>query len=145
MSETIDVSGSCLCGKTAIHSSDADRHFEACHCGMCRNWAGSPAMVIRGGSNVAIEGEEYVQIFESSDWAERGFCRVCGTHLFYRLKESMQYMLPVGLFGTVDSFVFEKEIYVDSKPDFYCFGNEVEKLTEEEVEAQFADGDATAS
>ncbi len=98
-------------------------------------------MVTPGGSNVVIEGEENVHIFESSDWAERGFCRVCGTHLFYRLKESMQYMLPVGLFRTVDSFVFEKEIYVDSKPEFYCFGNEVEQLTEEEVDAQATGGD----
>ena len=95
-------------------------------------------MVIHGGSNVAIEGEENVQIFEFSDWAERGFCRICGTHLFYRQKDPVQYMLPVGLFSAVDSFVFEREIYVDSKPEFYCFANKVEKLTEEEVVDQAA-------
>ena len=100
-------------------------------------------MVIHGGSSVAIEGKENLQVFESSDWAERGFCKVCGTHLFYQLKESMEYMLPVGLFSTVDSFIFEKEIYVDSKPEFYCFGNEVERLTEEEVVARFKGGDDT--
>ena len=98
-------------------------------------------MVTDAGASVVIEGEEYVQIFESSDWAERGFCKVCGTHLFYRHKEPRQYVLPVGLFRAADSFVFQKEIHVDSKPEFYFFGNEVEKLTEEEVEAQFASGD----
>jgi len=94
-------------------------------------------MVFHAGTDVVIEGEESVQIFESSDWAERGFCSLCGTHLFYRLKESMQYMLPVGLFSAVDSFVFKEEIYVDSKPDFYWFGNDVEKLNEKEVDARF--------
>lgn len=95
-------------------------------------------MVIHGGSNVVIEGEENVQVFASSDWAERGFYRVCGTHLFYRQKDPVQYMLPVGLFGPEDTFVFEKEIYVDSKPDYYDFANKVKRLTEEEVVAQSA-------
>ena len=25
---------------------------------------------------------------QSSAWAERGFCKNCGSHLFYRLKEN---------------------------------------------------------
>jgi hypothetical protein len=37
--------------------------------------------------------------FESSAWANRGFCQLCGTHLYYTVKGSQSYNVPVGLFS----------------------------------------------
>ena len=58
------------------------------------------------GTDVTFEGEENISVFESSEWAERGFCKECGSHLFYRLKATHQYIMPAGLFDE-DTFVFD--------------------------------------
>ncbi|MEQ9448085.1 MAG: GFA family protein, partial [Rhodospirillaceae bacterium] len=73
--------------------------FGACHCGTCRKWGGGPLLAVDCGEHVTIDGEENVSIYQSSDWAERGFCGKCGTHLFYRLTQQPFYVIPVGLFG----------------------------------------------
>ena len=62
----------------------------------------------------------------------------CGTHLFYRLKESGQYVVPLGLFGDEDDFVLDHQIFIDEKPAFYTFANKTTMMTGEEVFAKFA-------
>jgi hypothetical protein len=104
---------------------------------MCRRWGGGPFMEIDCGADVDIDGEGNVSVFDSSDWAERGFCRNCGTHLFYRLKESGQHMVPVGLFDDSAGLVFKGQVFVDEKPDYYEFANETKDLTGAELFAMF--------
>jgi len=94
-------------------------------------------LVTDGGNAVDVDGAENVQVYASYEWAERAFCKQCGTHLYYRLTQPNQFMLPAGLFKDAD-FVLEKEIYVDEQPDYYRFANNTEKLTEAEVIAQFS-------
>ena len=77
-------------------------------------------------------------VFNSSEWAERAFCKHCGSHLFYRLKESRQYVIPAGLLGDEDSFVFTSQIFIDQKPAYYGFANETEEMTAAEVFAKYA-------
>jgi len=130
-------SGHCLCGKVSITARNASNNVGACHCKMCRRWGGGPFIEIDCGVDVAIDGESNVAVFDSSDWAERGFCRNCGTHLFYRLKESGQHMIPVGLFETSDNLVFKSQVFIDEKPDYYAFANETKDFTAAEVFAMF--------
>ncbi len=88
MSDVIVGSGSCLCGATLITAKSISKNVGACHCSMCRKWSGGPLMAVDCGTDVSFEGEENISVFKSSEWAERGFCNKCGSHLFYRLKES---------------------------------------------------------
>jgi hypothetical protein len=104
---------------------------------MCRRWGGGPFMEIDCGADVDIDGEGNVSVFDSSDWAERGFCRNCGTHLFYRLKESGQHMVPVGLFEDSASLVFKGQVFIDEKPEYYEFANETKDFTGAEIFAMF--------
>jgi hypothetical protein len=104
---------------------------------MCRKWAGAPFMGVDCQSEITIEGKESVTIFDSSEWAERGFCSKCGTHLFYHLKAQNQYVVPAGLFTQVENLELHHEIFIDFKPDFYDFANETQKMTGEEVFAMF--------
>ncbi|MEQ6890276.1 GFA family protein [Halomonas sp. CS7] len=104
--------------------------MEACHCGMCRTWGGGPLMSTPCGSEVAFEGKEHIAVYESSAWAERGFCKVCGSHLFFRLKATRQHYIPVGLFDQQGSFTFELQGCIDRKPSFYAFANKTRNLTE---------------
>jgi hypothetical protein len=104
---------------------------------MCRRWGGGPFMEIDCGADVDIDGGENVSVFDSSDWAERGFCRNCGTHLFYRLKESGQHMVPIGLFDDSASLVFKAQVFVDEKPEYYEFANQTKNFTGAEIIAMF--------
>ncbi|MDY6934912.1 MAG: GFA family protein [Spirochaetota bacterium] len=133
MSNMINGRGSCLCGATRITAKNINNNVGACHCRMCRQWGGGPLMAINCGTNISFEGEDNISIFSSSDWAERGFCRRCGSHLFYRLKESKQFIIPAGIFDEQDKFVFDNQIFIDKKPSFYSFINKTNDLTEAEV------------
>ena len=135
--DTVERRGHCLCGKVSITARNASNDVGACHCKMCRRWGGGPFMEIDCGADVDIGGEDNVSVFDSSDWAERGFCRNCGTHLFYRLKGSGQHMIPVGLFEDSASLVFKGQVFVDEKPKYYEFANETKNYTGAEIFAMF--------
>ena len=64
--------------------------------------------------SVAFEGAENLGRYASSDWAERGFCRQCGSNLFYLLKPN-RYIIGAGLFDQ-QRFELEGEIYCEGKP-----------------------------
>ncbi len=129
--------GSCLCGAVNITAKQAADEVGACHCGMCRRWGGGPLLAIDCGTEVVIEGEADVAVFDSSMWAERGFCRKCGTHLFYRIKQTGQLIIPVGIFGDDTRLAFDHQVFIDEKPGWYSFANSTQDMTGAELFAKF--------
>lgn len=130
--------GSCLCGGVSFTAKEMGTAAAACHCSSCRKWGGSAFMEVNCGAEVDFEGSDHLSVYDSSEWAERGFCSQCGSHLFYRLKESREHMIPVGLFDDDNGIEFKREVFIDEKPHYYEFSNETQKLTGEELFAQFA-------
>ncbi|QMU55927.1 MAG: GFA family protein [Candidatus Mycalebacterium zealandia] len=139
MSNAMKAEGKCLCGTVVFKTKEASPLVGVCHCEMCRRWGGGPFMGINCGSDVSFEGGENIEVFNSSDWAERGFCGKCGTHLFYRIKRNKMHMMPVGLFGDKLPLKFTHEVFIDEKPGFYDFSNETEQMTGEECFAKFGE------
>lgn len=136
----ITLNSQCLCQKVRIKVAEAKPHVDSCHCSMCRKWSGGPLLAIDCGSNVKFEGEDNIKVFDSSEWAERGFCSNCGTHLFYRLKQANQYIMPAGLFDQLDDLgnaEFTTQIFIDEKPRYYDFANQTKVMTGEEVFAAY--------
>lgn len=130
------MQGSCLCGAVTVTAAD-HTSINVCHCGMCQRWGGGPLLAVHCGSHVQLSGSEHITVFKSSDWAERGFCSKCGTHLYYRLVTANEYMLPAGLFKGVP-FKLDEQIFIDHKPAYYELANQTPKLTEAEVFAKYA-------
>ena len=130
------MEGQCLCGAVTVSAAN-NPHVEACHCGMCRRWGGGPLLAVSCGSDVQFTGREQVGVYDSSEWAERGFCKRCGTHLFYRFKPADTYAVPAGLFEHQDQLALHEQIYIDSKPEYYAFANDTPVLTEAEVLKRF--------
>ncbi|MBM3617579.1 MAG: GFA family protein [Alphaproteobacteria bacterium] len=135
MSHTLH--GKCLCGEVTVTAACDHAEFDACHCPTCRKWGGGPLLVIDCKTDAVWSGERHIGVFESSEWAERGFCKHCGTHLFYRLKQGGFLALPLGLFDGVEHFTLQKEVFIDAKPEGYTFAGERKKLTGEELFALF--------
>ncbi|MCB1214805.1 MAG: GFA family protein [Deltaproteobacteria bacterium] len=130
--------GVCLCGAVEVTVAHLDPKMGVCHCSMCRQWTGGPLFAVDCGKEVSFQGEENIKSYASSDWAERGFCKQCGTHLFYRLKQSQQYIMPLGLFPEAKDIVFDHQIFIEEKPDYYSFAEKTHNMTGAQVFAQFA-------
>lgn len=141
MHSTIEAHGNCLCGAVTIKAKSMSTEVGACHCGSCQKWTGGPLMTVDCKSDVEIEGQEHVSVFQSSDWAERAFCSRCGSSLYYRLKQTNQYIVPAGLFDT-ERLQFDHQIFVDEKPKYYAFSNDTKMMTGAEVFAMFGSSEA---
>ena len=134
--------GRCLCGAVTFVGRGAPM-VKTCHCQMCRRWHGGPAVSVDFEDGIAIlSGADDVSWYRSSDWAERGFCRTCGSTLFYRIidnpdvlsGEAGQFDLPPGLQIT-------EQFFIDEKPDYYAFKGDAPGLTGAEVFARYAPKD----
>lgn len=135
MSMTLKATGRCLCNKVQFSFKLKNKHFDACHCSMCRTWGGGPALTVESDGEIEFLGYEHVTLYDSSEWAQRGFCKHCGTNLFYKLKDESTAFCNFHL-GTIDNhenFEFTLQIYVDSKPSNYTFSNKTKMMTEQEV------------
>lgn len=141
MSEMIEAKGHCLCGAVKFKARKAKKSFGACHCSMCRRWSGGPLFATDCGDEMEIEGAENITAYRSSDWAERCFCRICSSNLFYRVRESNEHIVALGLFDDQERFDFVSQIFIDDKPACYDFANETKNMTGAEVFALYAPKD----
>jgi hypothetical protein len=125
------ATGRCLCGAVSFIATEVDPHFHVCHCGMCRRHAGGPTMSVHVGG-ITFQGEGDILRYKSSDFAERGTCKKCGSHLFYRVVEPNLYIMSTGAFDDQTPFAIGGEIYIDNKPAGYAFAGDHTRETEHE-------------
>jgi hypothetical protein len=136
-----ELKASCLCGAVRLKATPVAAKLDACHCSMCQKWGGGPFLEVDCKADVTVEGEKNISVFSSSEWAERGFCSKCGSHLFYRLKQGDSWAIPVGLFDEAPAVDFQKQIFIDEKPPFYSFAEKTETMTGAEAFAQYTGDD----
>ena len=141
MSEHPEGRGSCLCGAVSVHVTPMQATFGACHCSMCRKWGGGPFLSVQCGTGATFTGEEDITVADTSAWAERGFCRKCGTHLFYRVKSNGHVYVPVGVLDEGAPSKLAVQVFIDEKPESYTFAEETKELTGAEIFAMFAPKD----
>ena len=131
------LSGACLCGAVRFHATPHEMSMNVCHCGMCRKWTGGVFMSVHCDS-VEITDAAALGVYASSEWAERLFCRTCGTSLLWRMPGKSAAAVSLAAFDDASAFAFTEEIFIDEKPALYAFANETEKKTGPEVMAAFA-------
>jgi hypothetical protein len=131
-------SGRCLCGAVRFDADDVEVDHHACHCGMCRRWSGGSPFFAANARAVAFEGEGSIGRYASSEWAERGFCKSCGSTLFYYLRPTRTYMMSVGAFDDPTPFRLVREIFIDHKPEGYALAGDHPRWTEAETLARLA-------
>jgi hypothetical protein len=98
-------------------------------------------LAVHCGPNVEFQGADQIAVYASSDWAERAFCRKCGTHLYYKLLATGEYFVPAGTSDSTD-FELASQIYIDKKPPYYSFANETPTLTEQQVLEKYGPPDS---
>ena len=99
-------------------------------------------MGIDCGSSFKANSDENLGVYKSSEWAERGFCRECGTSLFYRLKGGKQYYVSVEAIEDLQHISLTEEVFIDEKPDYYGFSQTTKQMTGAELFAYFSAKDS---
>jgi hypothetical protein len=138
MNQKLRATGKCLCEKVSMTTADLSGKFGACHCVMCRKWGGSAFLSIGCGNDLEITGSEYICVFKSSEWANRAFCRECGTHLYYEFSKNQDRSVPLGFFDNTDNLIFSHQIFTDMADKKYSFQEDTVMMTEAETFARYA-------
>ncbi len=117
MNKTIE--GSCLCGKVRYKASGDLRAICACHCTQCRKTSGH----FSASTSVEAAGLEFtgssLKWFKSSDVAERGFCNLCGSSLFWRPFHKSKVSIYAGSIDSEHDLKLENQIRVEDKGSYY--------------------------
>jgi hypothetical protein len=115
--------GSCICGNIKIEVKGDLKPLHACHCTNCRKGSGHfGAGTDIPRENLNIIGEENITWYQSSDWARRGFCKICGANLFFDPlnKSTISWTgVSMGAFDGPTNVKIIEHIFVKDKGDYY--------------------------
>ena len=128
------LQGSCLCGKITIEMPEPEKKTVGmCHCTMCQRFFGGPMISLSEApkDEVIIGGKAFLKFYDSSEWAERGFCSECGSSLCYRFKETGEISFSAGAFRDLDNFHVNMEICTDTRPNYLAPQPDAKQYTTE--------------
>lgn len=112
--------GSCLCGAVTYEVQGQPRSVVACHCTQCRKTSGHYVAATQVASDaLAIKGRENLTWFKSSANAQRGFCKTCGSQLFWTANDSGKTSIMAGTLDGDTGLQMDRQLYPASKGDYY--------------------------
>ncbi len=110
------TSGSCLCGAVRF-TIPMVTGVIACHCKMCRRQTtGHLATVTLTWPQVAFDDQRGLAWFQSSPSARRGFCRNCGSVLFWQAAKTTA--VSAGALDDDSNLRLAAHIYVADKATY---------------------------
>ena len=114
------VTGGCLCGAVRYRARRPLRPAVACHCSQCRRTSGNyvnATCVAR--ENLTLTCSEGLKWYTSSDYAERGFCRECGSSVLWSAHERDTITIMCGTIDGDTGIETVAHICVADKGDYY--------------------------
>lgn len=112
--------GACLCGAVRFETTGRLREVVACHCSQCRRQSGHfYAATWIEDTGLSVTGEEHITWYEASGTARRGFCRHCGSALFWKEHGGDSTSILAGAFDQPSRLKLAYHIYCADKADYY--------------------------
>lgn len=112
--------GGCLCGAVHYELRGPLRDVLACYCGQCQKTTGNfvaATAVVKENLHLLIEtGLEW---YASSPGIRRGFCRECGSNLFWDKEKENNISVMAGTLNDASGLKTAGHIFVDDKADFH--------------------------
>lgn len=121
--------GQCLCGAVEVRGTRASNDVTACHCDQCQRWTGGGPLLSVKVVDAQMD-EAAVGTYRASAHGERGFCKQCGTTLFWRMQGEPTRYVPVGLLTDRAGLKVTSEIFIDDRPAWFGAWNGAEQRTE---------------
>lgn len=118
--DLLEVSGGCYCGAVRFCAKDVRPEVTECHCSQCRKQSGHRyASTGAKTSDMEIEGADKITWHRTSPEAERGFCVVCGSTLFWKLSDEDYTGILAAAIDEPSGLRVTKHIFVESKGGYY--------------------------
>jgi hypothetical protein len=96
------------------------REVVYCHCGQCRRQTGLYyAATNANAGDVTVTGEAEITWYQSSEKGRRGFCRQCGSALFWTYAGSEEISVMAGSLDLPSQVKPGYHIFCEDKGDFY--------------------------
>jgi hypothetical protein len=123
------ASGGCLCGAVRFTVTGPLRPVVFCHCGMCQRWHGTAgAYTNSAAKDLVFAREDGLTWYASSSVARRGFCRICGSSLFWERIGDGTLSIAAGAFDPPTGLKPGRHIFAADKPDWYEIADGLERL-----------------
>jgi hypothetical protein len=112
--------GGCLCGAVTFEVEGPLRDVIACHCSQCRRQTGLYYASTKAPDGaLTIRDKGALRWFRSSDLAQRGFCSLCGSALFWKRDGERYTSIMAGSLEQPTGLRIACHIFVGDKGDFY--------------------------
>ena len=128
----MERTGGCVCGAVRFRATLKTAVIDACHCGQCQRWTGGGPHFAVSVDAVAFEDEAAIATYRASNWGERGFCRTCGSTLYWKMQGRPLHSVAVGLLDDPTGLTVGEEIFVDRRPDWLPAWPDASQSTEAE-------------
>jgi hypothetical protein len=93
---------------------------------MCRRATGHlVAATACATSNLTIQPTEHLRWYQSSAEAQRGFCDVCGSNVFWKPTDGSRMCIMAGTLDTPTGLKGVAHIFADDKGDYYDLDSEL--------------------
>lgn len=131
--------GGCLCGAVRYEVRGPIRDVVNCHCRMCQKIHGNFGPHSKAPkSNLAITKDTGLAWYTTSDVARRGFCRECGSSLFWEPFDQDATGIIAGSLDQPTGIETIGHIFAGEKADYYEISDELPKF-QGSSEGQLAD------
>ena len=112
--------GSCLCGAVSFKIKGDLRPVIACHCIQCRKQTGTyMSATACADADLTFTRQDGLKWFRASDEARRGFCKECGSVLFWKRDGSDSTSISAGSIDGATGAPLEGHIFCESVGDYY--------------------------
>lgn len=112
--------GSCLCGAIKFHFDAQPSAPSVCHCGQCRKQSGHVwSSTVIPEDALVFDGKNTLTWYAASATAKRGFCRTCGSFLFWQHNDENTISISMGALDAPTGLTLSKHIFVADKGDYY--------------------------
>ncbi len=116
----MEFTGGCLCGSVRYRATGPLRDVLVCHCTQCRRQSGHIAAYTSVPlDRFRLERDTALSWYRASTSAERGFCRVCGSNLFWKPAAEAYISITAGTLDGPTSLSIEEHVFCADKGDYY--------------------------
>ena len=121
--------GSCLCGAVAFEMHGPLDDVVACHCTQCRKQTGNYwASTHCADADLKFTRQDGLKWFASSEDAKRGFCKECGSTLFWKKNGDHNTSICLGSIDGPSGLKLGGHIFTKDAGDYYVIaGGEFRK------------------
>ena len=114
------IRGGCLCGAVRYEVRGPLRNVVNCHCSMCQKLHGAFGAHSKARkADLTITNSDGLAWYKSSEVARRGFCRKCGSSLFWEPFDQDATGILAGSLDRPTGLSTIGHIFVAEKADFY--------------------------